>query len=127
MLISFDLYLCVCVRIGTFTILSIMIGSVTERLAPDSDFLIYNGTNVTEEVDIISRDFYRVQVAAAATVLGGLIQVINTHTCKHRLMLTHKNVYTVTHNIILYTEVHLEVSIYCLSLIQSCIFTHSLY
>ncbi len=104
-----------------------MIGSVTERLAPDSDFLIYNGTNVTEEVDIISRDFYRVQVAAAATVLGGLIQVINTHTCKHRLMLTHKHVYTVTHNIILYTEVHLEVSIYCLSLIQSCIFTHSLY
>uniref|UniRef100_A0A8C2K680 Solute carrier family 26 member 6, like n=1 Tax=Cyprinus carpio TaxID=7962 RepID=A0A8C2K680_CYPCA len=47
-----------------------------KRLAPDSDFLIYNGTNVTEEVDIISRDFYRVQVAAAATVLGGLIQVV---------------------------------------------------
>uniref|UniRef100_A0A8C2BF64 Solute carrier family 26 member 6, like n=1 Tax=Cyprinus carpio TaxID=7962 RepID=A0A8C2BF64_CYPCA len=64
------------ISIGTFTILSIMIGSVTERLAPDSDFLIYNGTNVTEEVDIISRDFYRVQVAAAATVLGGLIQVV---------------------------------------------------
>lgn len=80
-----------------------MIGSVTERLAPDSDFLIYNGTNVTDEVDIISRDFYRVQVATAATVLGGLIQVINTHTYKHRLMITHKNVYTVTHNIILYT------------------------
>ncbi len=73
------LWLCVFVRIGTFTILSIMIGSVTERLAPDSDFLIYNGTNVTEDVDIISRDFYRVQVATAATVLGGLIQVINTH------------------------------------------------
>ncbi|XP_059426152.1 solute carrier family 26 member 6, like isoform X2 [Carassius carassius] len=64
------------ISIGTFTILSIMIGSVTERLAPDSDFLIYNGTNVTEEVDIISRDFYRVQVAAAATVLGGLIQIV---------------------------------------------------
>ncbi|RXN03845.1 solute carrier family 26 member 6-like protein [Labeo rohita] len=64
------------ISIGTFTILSIMIGGVTERLAPDSDFLIYNGTNVTEEVDIISRDFHRVQVAAAATVLGGLIQVV---------------------------------------------------
>ncbi|XP_073707624.1 solute carrier family 26 member 6, like 1 [Garra rufa] len=64
------------ISIGTFTILSIMIGSVTERLAPDSDFLIYNGTNVTEEVDIISRDLYRVQVAAATTVLGGLIQVV---------------------------------------------------
>ncbi|XP_051568598.1 solute carrier family 26 member 6-like [Myxocyprinus asiaticus] len=64
------------ISVGTFTILSIMIGSVTERLAPDASFLIYNGTNVTEEVDIISRDFYRVQVAAAATVLGGLIQVV---------------------------------------------------
>ncbi|KAG1942691.1 solute carrier family 26 member 6, like [Pimephales promelas] len=64
------------ISIGTFTILSIMIGSVTERLAPDADFLIYNGTNVTEEVDIVSRDLYRVQVAAATTVLGGLIQVV---------------------------------------------------
>lgn len=52
-----------------------MIGSVTERLAPDADFLVFNGTNVTEEVDIVSRDLYRVQVAAATTVLGGLIQV----------------------------------------------------
>lgn len=69
--------------IGTFTILSIMIGSVTERLGPDADFLIINGTNVTEEVDIVSRDLYRVQVAAATTVLGGLIQVCKdtqTHT-----------------------------------------------
>ncbi|XP_056606394.1 solute carrier family 26 member 6, like [Triplophysa dalaica] len=62
--------------IGTFTILSIMIGSVTERLAPDANFLVFNGTNVTEEVDIVSRDLYRVQVAAATTVLGGLIQVV---------------------------------------------------
>ena len=55
--------------------LSIMVGSVTERLAPDSDFLIRNGTNVTAEVDTTARDAYRVQVAAATTVLGGLIQV----------------------------------------------------
>ncbi|TVK90561.1 Solute carrier family 26 member 6 [Bagarius yarrelli] len=47
-----------------------------ERLAPDSNFLIFNGTNVTEEVNITARDLYRVQVAAATTVLGGLIQVI---------------------------------------------------
>ena len=52
-----------------------MVGSVTERLAPDSDFLIRNGTNVTAEVDTTARDAYRVQVAAATTVLGGLIQV----------------------------------------------------
>ncbi|XP_061583206.1 solute carrier family 26 member 6, like [Cololabis saira] len=64
------------ISIGTFTVLSIMVGSVTERLAPDGDFLITNGTNVTAEVDITARDAYRVQVAAATTVLGGLIQVL---------------------------------------------------
>ncbi|XP_054639870.1 solute carrier family 26 member 6-like isoform X2 [Dunckerocampus dactyliophorus] len=61
---------------GTFAVLSIMVGSVTERLAPDIDFLKTNGTNVTEEVDISARDSYRVQVAAATTVLAGLIQVV---------------------------------------------------
>ncbi|CAJ1050690.1 solute carrier family 26 member 6%2C like isoform X1 [Xyrichtys novacula] len=64
------------ISIGTFTVLSIMVGSVTERLAPDTDFLITNGTNITAEVDITARDSYRVQVAAATTVLGGLIQVV---------------------------------------------------
>ncbi|XP_068449824.1 solute carrier family 26 member 6, like 1 [Clinocottus analis] len=63
------------ISIGTFTVLSIMVGSVTERLAPDAAFLITNGTNITE-VDIAARDSYRVQVAAATTVLGGLIQVV---------------------------------------------------
>ncbi|XP_070759222.1 solute carrier family 26 member 6, like 1 [Enoplosus armatus] len=64
------------ISIGTFTVLSIMVGSVTERLAPDTDFLKTNGTNITAEVDITARDSYRVQVAAATTVLGGLIQVV---------------------------------------------------
>uniref|UniRef100_A0A3Q1GPY5 Solute carrier family 26 member 6, like 1 n=1 Tax=Acanthochromis polyacanthus TaxID=80966 RepID=A0A3Q1GPY5_9TELE len=64
------------ISIGTFTVLSIMVGSVTERLAPDVDFLIMNGTNITAEVDIAARDSLRVQVAAATTVLGGLIQVL---------------------------------------------------
>ncbi|XP_017263990.1 solute carrier family 26 member 6, like [Kryptolebias marmoratus] len=64
------------ISIGTFTILSIMVGSVTERLAPDENFLKRNGTNFTAEVDISARDSYRVQVAAATTVLGGLIQVL---------------------------------------------------
>lgn len=52
-----------------------MVGSLTERLGPDVNFLKSNGTNVTGEVDTDSRDLYRVQVAAATTVLGGLIQV----------------------------------------------------
>lgn len=67
--------LCCYICSGTFTVLSIMVGSVTERLAPDMDFLITNGTNITAEVDVTARDSYRVQVAAATTVLGGLIQV----------------------------------------------------
>ncbi|XP_062332312.1 solute carrier family 26 member 6, like [Osmerus eperlanus] len=62
--------------IGTFTVVSIMVGSVTERLAPDMNFLIMNGTNVSAEVDITARDAYRVQVAATVTLLGGLIQVV---------------------------------------------------
>ncbi|XP_024916142.1 solute carrier family 26 member 6, like 1 [Cynoglossus semilaevis] len=64
------------ISIGTFTVLSIMVGSVTERLAPDVDFFRRNGTNVTAELDISARDAYRVQVAAATTLLGGLIQVL---------------------------------------------------
>lgn len=57
-----------------------MVGSVTERLAPDMDFLKTNGTNMTAEVDVTARDSYRVQVAAATTVLGGLIQVRTQHS-----------------------------------------------
>ncbi|CAL8257182.1 unnamed protein product [Arctogadus glacialis] len=65
------------ISIGTFAVLSIMVGGVTERLAPDSNFLIANGTNLTAgQVDVQARDLYRVQVAAATTVLGGLIQVV---------------------------------------------------
>uniref|UniRef100_A0A667XQD2 Solute carrier family 26 member 6, like 1 n=1 Tax=Myripristis murdjan TaxID=586833 RepID=A0A667XQD2_9TELE len=64
------------ISIGTFAVLSIMVGSVTERLAPDMAFLKMNGTNLTTEVDVTARDLYRVQVAAATTVLGGVIQVV---------------------------------------------------
>ncbi|XP_077385088.1 solute carrier family 26 member 6, like 1 isoform X1 [Festucalex cinctus] len=64
------------ISIGTFAVLSIMVGSVTERLAPDVDFLKLNGTNVTAEVDVAARNSYRVQVAAATTLLCGLIQVL---------------------------------------------------
>ncbi|KAJ8258319.1 hypothetical protein COCON_G00173310 [Conger conger] len=64
------------ISIGTFTVLSIMVGSVTERLAPDQFFLVLNGTNLTGEVNTEARDSYRVTVAATTTVLGGAIQVI---------------------------------------------------
>lgn len=58
---------------GTFAVISIMVGSVTERLAPDSNFL--NGTNGTENVNIDARDEYRVLVACSLTVLAGIFQV----------------------------------------------------
>lgn len=59
---------------GTFAVISIMIGSVTERMAPNSNFVV-NGTNGTGNVDIAARDAYRVQIACALSVLTGLIQV----------------------------------------------------
>ncbi|XP_030634298.1 solute carrier family 26 member 6, like 1, partial [Chanos chanos] len=63
------------ISIGTFTVLSIMVGSVTERLAPDDHFLIKNMTDNSSEIDISARDFERVKIAAATTVLGGVIQM----------------------------------------------------
>ncbi|XP_061553621.1 solute carrier family 26 member 6 isoform X2 [Phycodurus eques] len=63
------------VSIGTFAVISIMIGSVTERLAPDSNFLV-NGTNGTGSVNVDERDAYRVQIASSLTVLAGLFQIL---------------------------------------------------
>ncbi|XP_042264662.1 solute carrier family 26 member 6-like isoform X2 [Thunnus maccoyii] len=63
------------ISIGTFAVISIMVGSVTERLAPDSNFMV-NGTNGTSDVDIDERDAYRVQIACALTVLSGIFQIL---------------------------------------------------
>nr|XP_046252500.1 solute carrier family 26 member 6-like isoform X2 [Scatophagus argus] len=63
------------ISIGTFAVVSIMIGSVTERLAPDANFIV-NGTNGTESVDVDARDAYRVQIACSLTVLTGIFQLL---------------------------------------------------
>ncbi|XP_061668081.1 solute carrier family 26 member 6-like isoform X2 [Syngnathoides biaculeatus] len=63
------------ISIGTFAVISIMIGSVTERLAPDSNFLV-NRTNGSGSVNVDERDAYRVQVACSLTVLAGLFQIL---------------------------------------------------
>lgn len=60
---------------GTYAVMSVMIGSVTERLAPDSDFLIFDNLTNSSAVDLASRDAARVRVAAAVTCLSGLFQV----------------------------------------------------
>uniref|UniRef100_A0A671L5U5 Solute carrier family 26 member 6-like n=1 Tax=Sinocyclocheilus anshuiensis TaxID=1608454 RepID=A0A671L5U5_9TELE len=63
------------VSIGTFAVISIMIGSVSERLAPDDHFLT-NGTNGSVLMDTEARDVQRVKVAAATTLLCGIFQVL---------------------------------------------------
>ncbi|XP_042348031.1 solute carrier family 26 member 6 [Plectropomus leopardus] len=63
------------ISIGTFAVISIMIGSVTERLAPDNNTSV-NGTNGTESMDNDALDAYRVQIACALTVLTGIFQIM---------------------------------------------------
>ncbi|XP_056588193.1 solute carrier family 26 member 6 [Triplophysa dalaica] len=63
------------ISIGTFAVISIMIGSVSERLAPDDRFII-NGTNGSVIVDTEARDELRVNVAAATTLLCGIFQIL---------------------------------------------------
>ncbi|XP_062851869.1 prestin [Trichomycterus rosablanca] len=60
------------ISIGTFAVISLMIGSVTVREAPDSMFFL----NGTEGVDSVARDARRVQVAVALAALVGLIQLL---------------------------------------------------
>ena len=55
--------------------MSVMIGGVTERLAPDADFLSWDNVSNTSVVDLLSRDAERVRVAAAVTFMSGLFQV----------------------------------------------------
>ena len=61
-----------CVFSGAFAVTSIMIGTTTERLAPNSNFMILNGTNGTEVIDVVARDVARVQIAASTTLLSGI-------------------------------------------------------
>lgn len=55
--------------------MSVMIGSVTERLAPDSNFMIFDNLTNSSMVDLAYRDAERVRVAAAVTCLSGVFQV----------------------------------------------------
>ncbi|XP_060930493.1 solute carrier family 26 member 6 [Limanda limanda] len=61
--------------IGTFAVMSIVIGGVTERLAPDSAFIV-NGTNGSLIHDFEARDALRVKVACSLTVLTGIFQIL---------------------------------------------------
>ncbi|XP_062374578.1 prestin isoform X3 [Sardina pilchardus] len=64
------------ISIGTFAVISLMIGGVAVREAPDSMFYVPgNGTNTTV-LDVDARDARRVQLAVALTTLVGLIQLL---------------------------------------------------
>nr|DBA18534.1 TPA: hypothetical protein GDO54_016769 [Pyxicephalus adspersus] len=58
---------------GTFAVISVMVGSVTESLAPSDDFKIPGNETMVDEV---ARDAARVQVAAALTLLVGIFQIL---------------------------------------------------
>ncbi|KAG7278599.1 hypothetical protein CRUP_013341, partial [Coryphaenoides rupestris] len=62
------------ISVGTFAVMSLMIGGVVVREAPDAMFPATNSSN-SSTVDLEARDAHRVQVAVALTTLVGLIQV----------------------------------------------------
>ncbi|NP_958881.1 prestin isoform X1 [Danio rerio] len=63
------------ISIGTFAVISLMIGGVAVREAPDSMFMV-NGTNSSLVVNIEARDSRRVEVVVALTTLVGIIQFV---------------------------------------------------
>lgn len=64
------------ISIGTFAVMSVMTGGVTERLAPDSNFMIWDNVTNSSIVDVVSRDAERVRVAAAVAFLTGIFQIL---------------------------------------------------
>ncbi|XP_076133411.1 solute carrier family 26 member 6 [Alosa pseudoharengus] len=64
------------ISVGTYAVMSVMIGSTTERLAPDSDFMVWDNVSNSSIVDFINRDAERVKVAAAVTFMSGLFQLL---------------------------------------------------
>ncbi|CAI5646987.1 unnamed protein product [Oreochromis niloticus] len=64
------------ISLGTYAVMSVMIGGVTERLAPDSDFMTWDNVTNTSIIDTVARDEERVRVAAAVTFISGLFQIL---------------------------------------------------
>ncbi|XP_051950274.1 solute carrier family 26 member 6 [Xyrauchen texanus] len=64
------------ISVGTYAVMSVMIGSVTERLAPDSDFMLPGNDTNSTILDFASRDAERVKIAATVTFLSGVFQLL---------------------------------------------------
>ncbi|XP_036593646.1 solute carrier family 26 member 6 isoform X2 [Trichosurus vulpecula] len=59
------------ISVGTFAVISVMVGSVTEALVPNDAFLVPGN----DTVDMTARDAERVKVASALSLLVGAFQV----------------------------------------------------
>ncbi|XP_024148738.1 solute carrier family 26 member 6 [Oryzias melastigma] len=64
------------ISLGTYAVMSVMIGGVTERLAPDSDFMTWDNVTNASLIDTVARDAERVRVAAAVTFMSGIFQIL---------------------------------------------------
>ncbi|XP_040885795.1 prestin [Toxotes jaculatrix] len=66
------------ISVGTFAVISLMIGGVAVREAPDSMFYVLptNGSNMSAVLDVEARDARRVQVAVMLTTMVGIIQIV---------------------------------------------------
>ncbi|XP_041654924.1 solute carrier family 26 member 6 isoform X2 [Cheilinus undulatus] len=64
------------ISIGTYAVLSVMIGGVIERVAPDSKFMVWDDVTNSSIVNETARDAERVHVAATVTLLSGLFQIL---------------------------------------------------
>uniref|UniRef100_A0A3Q2PSD7 Solute carrier family 26 member 6 n=1 Tax=Fundulus heteroclitus TaxID=8078 RepID=A0A3Q2PSD7_FUNHE len=64
------------ISVGTYAVMSVMIGGVVDRLAPDSNFEIWDNVTNSSIIDSVARDQERVRIAAAVTFLSGLFQIL---------------------------------------------------
>ncbi|KAL1021378.1 hypothetical protein UPYG_G00012530 [Umbra pygmaea] len=64
------------ISVGTYAVMSVMIGGVTERLAPNSNFMLLDNATNQSFLDVYSRDIERVKVAAAVTFMSGILQML---------------------------------------------------
>ncbi|XP_060788721.1 solute carrier family 26 member 6-like [Neoarius graeffei] len=63
------------ISVGTFAVVSVMVGGVAERMAPDKDFMMLSNLS-NNSIDTVARDAERVKVATAVTFLCGIFQVL---------------------------------------------------
>lgn len=64
-------------RPGTFAVLSIMVGAVCVRLAPESDFSHFNVSLNATVVDTVLMNEARLGISGTLTCLTAVMQVLN--------------------------------------------------